>query len=121
MMRALNLKSVLQCELDLAIVRCRVRDRGASRHIHVDQRRPSRQSEIRMIENIKELRAELDLLRLPNLETLLQNEIEIHQTGASQISDRAIAKVMRGLLQISQRRCHECRLVDPAIQSLMPR
>src|SRR5208337_2517665 len=105
---ALDLERVLQCELDLPIVSRRVREGGASR-----------QTEIRMVEEIEKLRPELDLMRLANLEMLLQNKVEVNQIGATQISDLAVPEAVRGLLSRGQRGRDESRLVDPAIQSLM--
>jgi hypothetical protein len=93
-----DLKCVFQGELDLAIVGRRVGDRGASRYVHRNQGSASRQTEIWMIEKIEELRPELDLLPFSDLEVFLQNQVEVHQVGASKISDTAIPKAMRGLL-----------------------
>ena len=119
--RALNLKRVLQCELDLPIVSRCVRDGGTSRNIHVNQGTASRQTEIRMVEEIEELRLELDLLRLANLERLFQDEAEVDQVGAAQISDLTVPITVCRLLPRGHRGCDESHLVDPAIQSLMSR
>src|SRR5579864_8356374 len=74
-----------------------------------------------MIQEIEELRAELDLLRLDNLEVLLQDQVEVNQVGTTETSNLRVAKTVRGLLPGSQWRRHERGLVHPAIQSLMSR
>jgi hypothetical protein len=71
--RGLNLECVLQRELDLAIIRRRIGDGGSSLDIHRSRRASPGQSKIWMVEQIEELRAELDLLRFANLEVLLQD------------------------------------------------
>src|SRR5271169_719432 len=111
-----NLERVFQCEFNLAIVSRRIRDCGASGNIYRNQRASSRQPEIRMVEEIKELRPELEFLRLVNLEVLLQHQVEINQVRAAQISDPAIPKAVCRLLQVGQRRRDECSLVHPAVQ-----
>ena len=74
-----------------------------------------------MIQEIEKLRAELDLLRLVDLEVLLQHQVEVNQVGTTEASNLGIAEAVSGLLAGSQGRGDERCLVHPAIQSLMPR
>jgi len=72
-----------------------------------------------MIQEIEKLRAELDLLRLVDLEVLLQHQVEVNQVGTTEASNLGIAEAVSGLLAGSQGRGDERCLVHPAIQSLM--
>src|ERR1700688_732644 len=72
-----------------------------------------------MIEEVEEFRPKLDLLRLANLEVLLQNEVEVNQVGAAEVADPGIAKAVCGLLARCQRRGDKCCLVEPAIKRLV--
>ena len=72
-----------------------------------------------MIEEVEELGAELHLLRLSNLEVLLQHKIKIYQVRSAKIADARVAEAVGGLLSGRQRRHRKRRLVVPAIQSLV--
>ena len=74
-----------------------------------------------MVKKVEELRAKLNLLRLANLEVLLQDQVEVNQVGTTETSNLRVAKTVCGLLAESQWRRYERCLVDPAIQSLMSR
>ena len=72
-----------------------------------------------MIEDVEEFCAEFHLLRLPNLEVLLQDKIEIYQIGAAKISDPRVSEAVGRLLSGRERRHCECRLVIPTVQRLV--
>ena len=88
------LKRVLQGKLDLAIVGCGVRYCRASRYIYCNQRPSSRQTEVRMVEEIEELGAEFDLMRLPNFEFFFPGSYQylITVNSANQGQNEEMAK-----------------------------
>ena len=72
-----------------------------------------------MVEEIEELRAELDLLRFTNPEVLLQDQVEVNEMRTAEIPNFGIAKAVHRLLPRRQRGCNKRRLVVPAIERLM--
>jgi len=115
-----SLEGVLQSELNLTIVRRRVGDACPSGHVDRDRGAAAGQTEVGMVEDVEEFRPEFHLLRLPNLEILLQDKIEIYQIRSAKISNPRVSKAVSRLLSGRERRHCECRLVVPAVQCLVP-
>src|SRR5512146_1596633 len=116
-----RLERVLQSKLYLSIVGSCVGDGPAPGHVHCDLGTASGQTEIGMIEKVKELRAEFQRLGLAHLKILLQDEIKVHQIRPAEIADSGIPKHVCGLLSRCEGWRNEGSLVEPAIQRLVPR
>src|SRR5882672_2772522 len=114
-----SLEGVLQSKFDLTIVRRSVSDACPSGHVFRDGGAAAGQSEVGMIEDVEEFRAEFHLLRLSNLEVLLQDKIEIYEIRAAKISDARAPEAVGRLLAGRKCRHCECRLVVPAVQCLV--
>ena len=117
--RILALERIFQRKFHLPIICCRAGNRRRPGEINRNLTCASGQPEIRMVQQIEEFSPELQLLLFEDLEILPQNEIEIDQMRPPQISYLRVAVGVRRLLAGRERRRHERRLIEPAIQRLM--
>src|SRR6516162_970401 len=77
--------------------------------------------EVGVIEDIKEVRIELQSESLTQLEVFLGGEVEVDHVWTAQPCAPRIPKQVRAALSRSQSGDRECSLVKPAIESLMTR
>ena len=102
-------------------------NRRTSRDIHesstaASSTRPEvRETEIRMVEDIEELRSELEFKSFTDLKILVNGEIKINQVWTSQDRAFCVAEHVSGRLSGSESGNCERSLVEPAVQSLMTR
>src|SRR5690348_539856 len=109
------LKRVLESKFDLPVIGGGAGNAAAAGNIN----RGARQAKIGMVQQVKELRPELQLLALAYFEVLLQDEVHVKEVGPAKVPYPRVAEHVRRLLPGRQRRCNKGRRVKPARQVLM--
>src|SRR5262249_37171461 len=110
-----QLERIFQGKLNLPIVRRRACNACAPGHIHS----VAGQAKVGVVQGVKELGPELNLVSFMYLKVFLQSEIHVDKPWAAQVANSRVTEDVGDLLAGGQWRRDEYRRVEPARQRLV--